>query len=591
MRVPCFWLGWLAVGCLLATGAAGAPKWLRLETEDFVIISDAYERDIADFAAGYSGYRYAFRTLFLADGRRQPRSVILLFRRASDFEDRVPEQKDARSRTVCHGGEVDGGAFLSLAVEGDREAALQIAYEFETIWGLRRVGYSIPLWMSQGAGEVLSTLDMRKGRCILGRPREGFESQIGFDSLSWKKFFGVNAGSSEYSGQSARGRFHAQAWALMHWVLFLDEETRPRFQALALALRGHTAPEAIELTQGVKLDDLSRAVNRHLRRFEPRQLPFDEAAVRAAYRITPATEAEARTWLANLAADADRPADADRELQIAQKLAPEAPYVQEALARRELREGRVDSAAEYYRRAIAAGSVNPRAYVISAMAHLNESSSAGVDYSGAGGRNVEVALAEIRHALELDPGSFEAYKQLGRAFYLAPVAAPEGPDELARGITDDPRTLVIREYRAGLLQRLKRTDEYLGELQAIVTHPDVPPHLVKRLEGRWLKGVFERDVAKVNDLVAKRDFPAAKAFVEAARQEPAALRLDAEYAELSTYVLEQEAWVALRKLNQEERWTEVAEAAQRYLDTFPRTKRLAAVQKMRDDSKARAAAR
>lgn len=563
---------------------SAAPRWLRLETEDFVIVSDARESDIVEFAAGYSGYRYAFRRLFLPDGKRVPRSQILLFRHGSDFESRVPQPKDGRSRTICHGGDLDGGAFLALAVDGDREAALKIAYEFETIWGLRRSGYNIPLWMSQGAGEVLCSLQMRKGKCIVGERPTGFD-EIGASALRWPRFFDVNTGSAEYSGREAKGVFHEQAWALMHWILLRDEETLSRFQALADAVHAQPSSEAVQSVMQVKTDELTKTINRHLFGFQTRKIDFDEAAVRASYRIVPATEAEAHALLANLAAESDRPVEADRELQIAQKLAPDAPYVQEALARREMRERRVNEAAVFYRRAIEAGSTNPRAYVISAMARLNESSSGGVDYSGGGGRNVEVALGDLRHALELDPGNTEAYQQLGRAFFLAPTPSAAGLDELARGVTDDPKTLSVLEYRAALLQRLKRTDEYLDQLQAIVTHPDAPPQTVQRLEKRWLKGVLDRDIAKMNALVAKHEFAEAAAFVEAERKTPAGERLQGEYEQMAEYVGEQSSWVALRRLRQEQHWAEAAEAAQKYLDVYPKSKRLAAVEKLRDEAR------
>jgi hypothetical protein len=73
-----------------------------LETQDFVIVSDANPKDIAEFAVGYSAFRHAFRQLFVPSGRL-PRAQVILFRReqpfdeAQQFLDTYPKSQDVRS--------------------------------------------------------------------------------------------------------------------------------------------------------------------------------------------------------------------------------------------------------------------------------------------------------------------------------------------------------------------------------------------------------------------------------------------------------------------------------------------------------------
>lgn|GEM_PF-3291193 len=580
------WVGirpW-TLGLIFAVGVAqayGAPTWRRLETEDFVIVSDATPQDIADFAAGYSAYRYAFRTLFVPSGRMSPAQVIL-FRRASDFEKRVPKPKDDNTRMLVYSGEVDTTALLALAVDGDREEALRIAYESETIWGLRRVGYAVPLWASQGAGEVLSTLRLRKGKCVVGLD----STQIGsfpasFNLIPWEHFFEINTGSREYSGEHATGKFHPQAWGLMHWILLDDDQGRDRFRRIATGLSESKATEVVPMVMGRPLKELASAISHHFDHERGiHELPFDEAAVRSHFKIEPASEAEVKVQLSTLFTLCGKLAEADRELQRAEQLAPDAACVKEALARRELRENRVDTAAEFYRAAIAAGSQNPTAYMVSARARLDQSSTGGNDYEGAGGRNIAVAIADIRHVLELDPTNAAAYQQLGRAYYLAPQVEEENLNDLNRAVSLYPHSVQLRQYRAMLCHRLGKTDEYLDELQRIVNDPETPAPMKRQLEERLSVENFNRVVRKANALTRDAHYDEALAWIESGRAADSSKALEKKYDSLRTSVLEQKSYSHLRTLAEAKQWADLGNEAQAFLTTYPKSKALPAVENL-----------
>src|SRR5581483_651813 len=74
--------------------------------------------------------------------------------------------------------EEDNRAVLALAVDGDRYEALKNTFLFDTMFMLPRVGVNTPLWIRQGTGEVLSTLELSKGQCVVGREIEGFTEML-----------------------------------------------------------------------------------------------------------------------------------------------------------------------------------------------------------------------------------------------------------------------------------------------------------------------------------------------------------------------------------------------------------------------------
>ena len=69
---------------------------------------------------------------------------------------------------------------------------------------------------------------------------------------------------------------------------------------------------------------------------------------------------------------AQKPAEAEREFARAQAATPDAPAIEEWLARRELRENRPEEAARLYREAITAGTRNSVAYLSQAKKMIEQ---------------------------------------------------------------------------------------------------------------------------------------------------------------------------------------------------------------------------
>ena len=470
--------------------AGAAPVWQRLETEEFEIISDASSSDILGFAVGYTAFRHAFNEILAPSGRKVPRSCLVLFRRGSAMQKYGPKTEDSDHELLTFTTQVDDMALVAMSISGNRDQALRLAYEFETVWALQRVGYLVPTWMAQGTGMVLSSLELKKGKCFFGDQRDDrAEAFLGTnDLLAWNHFFEISRGSDEYTGKKQAGVFQTQSWALMHWILLGKEHPRDEFEKLAASLRKTTDLEAVQNVTGSQSKDFTKAIVRHLRGKDViYELSFDEKDVRAKLILKPATEAEVHVQLANILAAANRYAEAYKELDQAVALAPQSTYVKEALARRAIHEERNDDAAKFYRDAIASGSTNPRAYLYSASTRLDEYSSGGVDYAGAGGASTELALVEIRKALALNPGSAEGYRLLGRGLYILPKIAEKDIEELSFGVRNGADGCRVRFYRALLYLRMEKKSECVEDLKVIIADSDASHHTRRSAQDRLAK--------------------------------------------------------------------------------------------------------
>jgi tetratricopeptide (TPR) repeat protein len=461
--------------CIVAILARAAPTWQRLDTDDFTIYSDASANDIREFAVNYTAFRQVLGDLFLPAGHKPTRSTLILFKRGSSLKKYGPIAKDDDFTLLTFTAQVDDSALLALAISGDQKHSCELAFEFETIFALQRAGYFLPTWMTQGTGMVMASLEVENKVCRIGADiddRTEFFLKSG-NQLPWDKFFLTGRDSDEYKGKKHAGVFQAQAWALMHWILLSKQHPRDSFATLAACIREKSFLEAAEDTTGVKAKEFTDSITRHLNgRAQDYECSFDAQKVRARLQLSPAPEAEVHVQLANILAAAGRYDEASNELNQALALAPEAVCVEEAAARQALRHQQEDDAVKLYRAAIAAGTKNPIAYLVSADARLDEYASSRIDYAGGGGPSTETAISEIKKALELNPSNMQAYRLLGRAFYILPKFTEEQLAELTPALVNGADGCSVRYYRALLYERLEKLDQCIGDLRLIVDDPD-----------------------------------------------------------------------------------------------------------------------
>jgi tetratricopeptide (TPR) repeat protein len=510
-------LALLFMAAFPAEVTAASPAWLKLETDEFVIYTDAPEKQAVDCALRYAAFRRAFSELFIGPGHSLPPSTLLLFRKDKPFRALLPPATEKNTKVVNYSCEVDGMSLNAFALAGDRDRALEMTFEFETIWALRRLGHFVPIWMSQGAGEVLSTVTLSKGKCLVGR--EGDRSFD--DAFAWPRFFEINQDSKDYRDSGMElARYLAQAWGLMHWILLAEGEgdRRSRFESLEQRLRTAPAIEVVPATMNTPVNQLAKSIRRHGRVL--REIPFAEAAVKAAFRLSPAPEAELFVQRANLLCAAGRVPECNLQLDQARALAPDLSAVQEAWARRMLREGRPRDAMQLYREAIAAGSKNFAAYLQSALLRLDDGMSYGSDRAGEGGPEAVTAVAELRQAIRLNPGSLESYRMLGRAFYVLPALTEAHIAELSPGATTGADGELVRFYRAMLYSRLHRRDDCARDFRAILADPETSDQLRRGALSQFVQEIVALDARKVEKLVATHDYAAAFEIVATGESDP-----------------------------------------------------------------------
>lgn len=472
----------LLMSCGLAFGAE--PAWLQLRSDDFTIYSDAPRRELEAFAVSYAAFRQVSREVLLKPGQTPPPSIILLFRKEKTFKNHVPIPEERNFTPATYSTEVDGSTLTALSLTGDRDQAMTMLVEFETTWMLGRLGYFLPTWIAQGAGKVLSSLDVSKSRVTIGARPSAFEETT---TLPWERFFEINEASPEYRGKGAfeMGVYHAQAWSLMHWVLLGGPDTRDRFQRVAAELRGVSITPQVAAVLDCPVTKLSREISRHFRGGPvTRAFPFDEKSLRSTWNVENAPSFEVDIQRAEILFAAEKTVEARAVILNLQVTAGDSPLVQEALARSAQREGDSVTAAAHYRRALELGSKNPTTRLRSASALLDESSMNGADYPGNAAGNAAEAIAQIETVLADDPTNLDAYRLLGRALFVAPKITEQDLEKLSPGIGPGAAGARVRYYRALLYLRLNQPEKAREDLRLIADDSSVPNNDRQRARNR-----------------------------------------------------------------------------------------------------------
>lgn len=509
---------WMICGVVAGSGIANTlvAEWIKLEADTFVIMSDESEASVREYAKEYAGFREAARALFSRPGVAAPKSLIILHSEHKDFM--AYASKEAENKWIVPfsaSTEVDGRATTVMTRGANWSETKRRTYEFDTMWLLRRYGWSLPIWMSQGSGIVLSTTLLEKDqKVVVGGVKNFADVWMHRSLIPWERFFSIGLTSPEYWRLDSEGIYHSQAWGLMHWLLLRDDRGADRFVDLANRLNTEAWSMAVVEAAGVDLGNLEREIHQHLRGRTPkREFPFDAKAVERSFVVTPLAEAELLAIQSDVAALVGRTDVADILYLRAVQLAPDAPSTLEAGARWMRRRGELAGAIDKYRAAIAAGSDNAYAYLASADFRLNRS---GSDRVGAGLPIVlEPAELEVRRALELDPGLGEAYQLLGRIAYLEPEPDESKVEILSRRVGPDHWGIQARYLRALLLDRLGRDGEAMADFQWIIQQTEVDANtrttVQARLDDRRLKtlrdavrpllesGSYEQALAAIDD--------------------------------------------------------------------------------------------
>lgn len=463
-----------------------ADAWIRLESENFTLFSNAGERPTRRLADDLERLRATLAQLD-PDLKLSSPSPTFLF----VFKD---GRAFAPYRLAFEGKPVDvSGYFLArpeanyVAVNADpRGDARSIIYHEYLHYVLRNNYPGLPLWLHEGMAQLYSTFDTTGTEARIGRPIADHARWLRSNPfLRVSELFALDAHSRDYHKGARRNVFYAQTWVLAHYLLVGNPGRRNlTLHYLRTLARGEPAEQAFRTAFGGELDtELSAYIQRG--GFPYLQAPA--GASETGFRIAPLPRADllARLGLLLSFLDPSKRADAEEHLKAALAANPEHGAALAGLGILAEQAGRRDEAGAWLERAAKAA---PDDFLIQYHYGLDRLE-LGPDRAA-----LRQAAEAFRRAVALRPEFADAWARLGYAlsFETPPTPETERAFETAHRLRPSDTSTAFNLMLIRLRNGKAREAEALID-RVIVVEGD--PAEAERARSVWieeLRGVAER---------------------------------------------------------------------------------------------------
>jgi thioredoxin-like negative regulator of GroEL len=256
----------------VANAKSGEPKWIRISSSHFVILTDA-GRDQGDKVALHLEQMYTLFGQLLAKNTvnlSQPLNIIVL-RSEGEYENAVPRingQPLSAPGFVIPG---DDRFYVVLDAEsGDSYRAISYAF---ARWLLKYNYPPTPAWFDEGFAEYFSSADFQEKQAFIGGEPAGEPLQMtsagNTESLPtllqtspWIPFANLLATTSqpEHAAPLRRALFRGESWMLMHYLF--DNDKMSELGAYFGLVESQHVPvaQAVQSAFGISSAQLEQAV-------------------------------------------------------------------------------------------------------------------------------------------------------------------------------------------------------------------------------------------------------------------------------------------------------------------------------------------
>lgn len=400
---------------LFATAPTAAAKtnWIKVESKNFVLVGDASEQNIKEFAAKLEQFRLSLTTLFPNLKIETPLPTrVYVFRDGDSFRPYKPIYQGKVRENVA-GYFLARGSVNVIALAADRrwgDPLQPVFHEYEHFILKNNLG-AIPTWLDEGMSEFYSTFYSSAGgkKATIGDPLSAHVDLFRHNSI-WPlaRLFAVDRRSPDYNESSKVGIFYAQSWALVHYLLFQDIKNGTNQFAEFIELLSTEIAMETAFQMAFKRD--YAALEAELRRYVTRlEYPVMDVVFReqliepkdlTAVKIS---EAEAEFFAGELNYHLFRWPEAEAQLNRSLILDANQSPAHRALALLRWNQDRPEEAKREYLAAIKIDPQNYQTYLSYGILLGNE-------------RRNDESLTALKKALELNPDAPAVHYQLGQYF-------------------------------------------------------------------------------------------------------------------------------------------------------------------------------
>ena len=318
----------------------GKDSWTKVQSENFVLVGNASERDIREVAVRLEQFRDAFSRLltgFRINSSAATRVVVFKSNDAFDPFKPVYQGKPGNVAGYFQSGEDVN--YITLTTEELADDPFRVIFHEYVHLLLHNTVRNVPPWLDEGLAEYYSTFDTADDgrKVLLGKVIPGHLLMLRSDHwLPLQTLLSVDRKSPYYNERDKTGIFYAESWALVHYLILGSEGKRlPQLGRFLSLIDANVAldsafKQAFQMEVEALEKEFKKYVEGHTFRMQiatfERKLEFDRDMTAA-----PLTEAAAQGYLGDLLLHVNRLSDADARLQQALTLDPQLTQAQASL--------------------------------------------------------------------------------------------------------------------------------------------------------------------------------------------------------------------------------------------------------------------
>lgn len=414
----------VALGCLAlwpGQGFAGEPQWLEVHSPNFSVITDAGEKRGRDVALHFEQMRSVFGTLMTKAQVNQSIPLqIVAFRNSREIRQMAPvfNGKPVEVAGLFQAGE--DRCFIMLDMSVDNPWSVVFHEYAHQLMNSNLVEHTDP-WFEEGFAEFFSSIEVDNREARVGKiPEDTYRILQQSGMMKVADLFRVQQNSKTYNENGDhRSTFYAESSLVVHFLY--DSQLTSKLVDYFDAVVNQKKPveRAIELAFAMTSDQFDKALRNYLSggRYKYFPIPTPSGIVAAQFAVTPVSLADARAVLADIDAHSlDHHDRALAEFQDVLKLDPNNASALRGAGYAYLQVQDIDHAEEYFRRAAARDTQDPRVHYYTALLM----SRSGATLSAA---QSEEMKKELEAAIALDPKLADAYSLL--AYAQAASGEPE----------------------------------------------------------------------------------------------------------------------------------------------------------------------
>ncbi|MGH9734544.1 MAG: DUF1570 domain-containing protein [Candidatus Acidiferrales bacterium] len=331
------YLGGMAVVLALFCIGARHDDWVEVRSPNFVVISNAGEKQARKTALQFEEIRQVFRqSLKVASGHPSPLITVIAAKDENTMKQLLPE--DYVKGHARHAGYFVGGMNIYFAVVELGDGTEDYETFYHEYYHSLTVPYfpNLPLWVAEGLAEFYGHTQIDGKSVGMGQADSNLVAELQREPLiPLNVLFKIDRSSPYYNENQKTSIFYAESWALTHYLMLGDRSAhRAAFATYLTALdQGKSQDEAAAESFG-DLKKLQSNLSNYLRSaaFYYMKMPFTAEISDSDLKARPISEAEAEAYEGGFEAIRRHPDDAKRLLDEALAADSKLPQVYEFMA-------------------------------------------------------------------------------------------------------------------------------------------------------------------------------------------------------------------------------------------------------------------